>query len=56
MYSEMFRTRKVLEALRDANETTFANNTFLHGLFQDTWKAREIFCKADQVNTPVPQG
>ncbi|KAM7207072.1 hypothetical protein V8F33_000171 [Rhypophila sp. PSN 637] len=50
MYSETFRTRKVLEGLRDANESVFGNDTSLHRVFQDTWKAREMFCKQAEVN------
>ncbi|KAK4220086.1 hypothetical protein QBC37DRAFT_393867 [Rhypophila decipiens] len=54
MYSETFRTRKVLEGLRDANESVFGNDTSLHRVFQDTWKAREMFYKHVEKNTQSP--
>ncbi|KAM7209037.1 hypothetical protein V8F20_000646 [Naviculisporaceae sp. PSN 640] len=50
MYSETFRTRKVLESLRDVNETVFGKDPSLHGVFQGTWNAREKFCMSRQVN------
>lgn len=50
MYSETFRTRKVLEGLRDANETVFGSDASLHNVFKETWKAREKFCMLAQVN------
>lgn len=44
MYSELFRTRKVLEGLRGARGDAFGNDAGLHKEFQETWAAREAFC------------
>lgn len=45
MYSELFRTRKVLEGLRDARGDAFGGDAALHKDFRETWGARETFCK-----------
>ncbi|KAK3329044.1 hypothetical protein B0H66DRAFT_11384 [Apodospora peruviana] len=43
MYSELFRTRKVLEGLKDAGVNEFGNDSILYRAFRETWKARDSF-------------
>ena len=45
MYSETFRTRKVLERLRDIGEDSFFEECFLYAAFRRAWGTREKFCK-----------
>jgi len=44
IYSENFRTRKVLGGLRDIGEDSFADECLLYAAFRRAWGTREKFC------------